>query len=438
MRRMHARLGSLFAVGALICAGAASSSAQTENVIHRFTRTTTDGGTPASGLIADMTGNLYGTTAWGGAFDQGTVFKLSPPAVAGGAWTQTILYSFTGGTDGARPQGQLVFDKTGNLYGTTVYGGDPDLGEGVVFELSPPAISGDAWTETVLWAFGSGIGMDGAFATGNLVFDASGNLYGATSGGGAASIDCGESNCGTVFQLKPPTTPGGAWTESDIYNFFSVGTTDGISPTGILLNAGGVLYGTTNGGGTSGLGTMFKLTPPATSGGSWTEKVLFSFSGGTSGSFPTSVVQGKKGVLYGATSFGGTSNLGTVFALNPPTPGTGWTESVLYNFAGGAGDGALPGAGLAIDAAGNLYGTTTAGGSTACGRSNGCGTVFELKPPAISGGAWTESVLHSFTGGRDGFLPSFSPVLQQRGLLFGTTLGGGTTADYGVVYRVMP
>jgi len=236
------RIAGLFVSAVFGYASIAVGAAQTENVIHRFTRSTSDGGIPGAGFIADKSGNLYGTTVRSGAFDQGTVFELSPPTVSGGSWTQTILYSFTGGTDGASPQGQLTFDAAGNLFGTAFYGGNPDFGTGVVFELSP-STSGGSWTQTVLWAFDSGTGVDGSNPTSNLVFDTQGYLYGVTAEGGAGSIYCGEEGCGTVFQLRPPTTPGGPWTESDIYNFFSVGTTDGFGPTGILLGAGACCTG---------------------------------------------------------------------------------------------------------------------------------------------------------------------------------------------------
>ena len=419
----------------IVAATVSSAAAQSESVIHRFTRTTTDGGIPGAGLIADKKGNLYGSTVRGGAYDQGTVFQLAPPAAAGGSWTQTILYSFSGGTDGADP-GSLIFDAAGNLYGNAFYGGDPDYGSGVIFELSPPASSGGAWTQKVLYAFDSGSGMDGANPVGNLVFDAAGNLYGGTAGGGAGSIYCGESGCGVVFQLKPPAISGGSWTESVIYEFFTTGTTDGFGPSGVLLGPGGVLYGTTAYGGAAGVGTFFKLTPPLSSG-MWAEKILYNFTG-TSGNsrFPNALTAGKKGILYGTAGFGGSANDGTVFQLMPPTAGGTWTESVLYSFTGGS-DGAAPPAGVVLDPAGNLFGTTSRGGTVPCAGA-GCGTVYELSPPATSGGSWTETTLHDFAGGRDGFAPSAGNLLYTKGVLFGTTEGGGTTSNYGTVYRIVP
>ena len=198
-----------------------------------------------------------------------------------------------------------------------------------------------------------------------------------------------------------------------------------------------MLYGTTGYGGSNGVGTFFKLMPPATSGGTWTEKILYNFVGGNSGSFPTPLVQGRHGVFDGATAFGGTQILGTIFVLNPPTSTSGWTESVLYNFVGGS-SGSGPGAPLALDGSGSLYGTTINGGSNACGRSGGCGTVFKLSPPATSGSSWTQSVLDAFTGGHDGYSPGPGGLLLQRGLLFGTTEGGGTIGSYGTAYRIVP
>jgi uncharacterized repeat protein (TIGR03803 family) len=416
--------------------GVSPARAQSENVIHRFTRTTTDGGIPGAALIADKKGNLYGTTVRGGAYDQGTVFQLVPPTVAGARWTQTILYNFAGFTDGGDPE-NLIFDAAGNLYGNAFYGGDPDYGTGVVFKLSPPATSGGTWTESVLHAFNSSGGMDGSNPSGNLIFDAEGNLYGVTAGGGAGSIYCGEPGCGVVFELKPPSVSGGSWTEAVIYEFFTSGTIDGFSPNGVLLGPGGVVFGTTSYGGTQGLGTFFKLTPPLSSGSAWLERVLYNFGGtGADGRFPSALTAGKKGILYGTTGLGGSAGNGTVFELTPPTSGGIWTESVLYNFSGGS-DGAGPAASVELDSAGNLYGTTTRGGSSPCAGA-GCGTVYELIPPATSGDAWTETTLHDFSGGHDGQTPGGGNLLYTKGVLFGTTEGGGTPSSYGTVYRIVP
>jgi hypothetical protein len=266
-------------VAAFVLAFSPLASAQIETVIHRFSGS--DGQLPLSALIADKLGNVYGTTAQGGAFGWGAVYELSPPAAPGAHWTETTLYSFTGGNDGAGP-GPLVFDKAGNLYGATSGGGvhaTETLG-GVVFKLSPPTPSGGSWTETVLYSF-PGSPTDAGNPAGPLVFDEAGNLDGVTSAGGTQSgLICGSAACGTVYQLRPPSVSGGAWTETVLYNFLSSGATDGFAPsTGVIVGPSGVLYGTTPNGGTVGLGTFFKVTPPTHSGASWGESIVYRIKG---------------------------------------------------------------------------------------------------------------------------------------------------------------
>ena len=158
---------------------------------------TGDGNGPAAGLISDATGALYGTTANGGANGYGTVFKLTPPAVAGGPWTETVLYSFTGGSDGGSPKASLIFDESGALYSTTTVGGLN--GQGTVFKLTPPGVPDGAWTETVLYSF-AGLDVGTSPSGAGLIFDSSGALYGTTSTGGANGF-------GTVFKLAPPARP---------------------------------------------------------------------------------------------------------------------------------------------------------------------------------------------------------------------------------------
>src|ERR1039458_2304305 len=260
---------------------------------------------------------------------------------------ETVLHSFhNNGTDGFGPYyAGLIFDAAGNLYGTTLYGGSyggaPGTG-GTVFELTPAA--GGGWTEKVLYSFGNVADADGANPFAGLVFDAAGNLYGTTYAGGTYRN-------GTVFELTPAA--GGGWTEKVLHNFNNNGT-DGATPlAGLILDAVGNLYGTTQVGGTYNYGTVFELTPVA--GGGWTEKVLHTFNG-TDGFEPSAgLIFDAAGNLYGTA--------GVVFELTP-VAGGGWTEQVLNNGAG-------PG-GLIFDAAGNLYGTTLEGGTY------GLGTVFEL------------------------------------------------------------
>ena len=267
----------------------------------------------------------------------------------------------------------------------------------------------------MLHSFGNG--TDGRGPVGGLIFDAAGNLYGMTIQGG--TYCSGSGGCGTVFELTPAA--GGSWTEQVLYSFCPQGlpcTTDGYYPrAGLIFDGAGNLYGTTDNGGTYHDGTVFELTPAA--GGTWTEKVLHNFNlNGTDGALPLgSLILDAAGNLYGTTSNGGTyTSRGTVFELTP-TAGGGWTETVLHSFGNGT-DGVTPEAGLIFDAAGNLYGTTT-GGGTYYG-----GTVFELTPAA--GGGWTEQVLHSFGSGTDGAYADTGLIFDAAGNLYGTTDDGGT------------
>ena len=276
------------------------------------------------------------------------------------------------GVRGFAPAGALILDAAGNLYGTTYSGGAS--GVGTVFELTPN-LDG-SWTESVLHSFN---GADGADPYSGLIFDAAGNLYGTTVGGGGY-------NAGTVFKLAPNLD--GSWTESVLH---SLNGTDGAHPySGLIFDAAGNLYGTTWVGGAFGHGTVFELT--ANGDGSWTESVLHAFNG-TDGAHPYSgLIFDAAGNLYGTTYYGGgVCGCGTVFKLTPNGDGS-WTESVLHAFTIGSGDGNRPRAGLIFDAAGNLYGTTENGGGTLRG------TVFKLTPNGD--GSWTESVLHLFRSRR--------------------------------------
>ncbi len=245
----------------------------TENILHAFKgEPYKDGDTPAGGLIIDDAGNLYGTTAYGGAgpclllgglVGCGTVFELSPPAQKGGAWTYTILYSFQGNKDGQYPQGNLIFDGHGNLYGATQFGGGRGYNNcnqyygycGTIFELSPPKQRGGNWTENVLYSFkgvDKGAVGDGADPNGGLIFDSRGVIYGTTYFGGRTQGECNDGTagrgCGTVFKLEPPTKKGGAWTESQLYKFKS-GRDGKLPAAGLIFDNGGNLYGTASSSG---------------------------------------------------------------------------------------------------------------------------------------------------------------------------------------------
>ena len=323
-----------------------------------------------------------------------------------------MLYSFTGTTgDGLTPMSGLIFDDSGNLYGTTSNGGNPACFNyypcGTVFELSP-SVNG-TWKETVIHTFGGG---DGNVPFASLIFDKEGNLYGTTLGGGSASS-------GTVFKLMPGSR---GWTESVLYSF---GTDAGNPYASLVFDKEGNLYGTTP-------WNVFKLTNGSNG---WTETVLYAFSVSDGYNSRAPVIFDKEGSLYGTTLEGGIYSAGTVFKLTPGSGGV-WTATVLHNFIGVNGDGAYPEAGLVFDNLGNLYGTTTVGGINggAC-NGLGCGTAFQLKPSA--GGQWDERILHRFTGDVDGGQPYASFMLDAAGNLYGTTSSGGT-ADQGTVFEIKP
>jgi uncharacterized repeat protein (TIGR03803 family) len=393
----------------LLFLGRAIASAPSERVIYSF-QGGTDGTNPSTALVADRAGNLFGTTTEGGSGKCtggcGTVFELKP--APGGSWTETVLYSFQGGDDGAAPAAGLVFDRAGNLYGTTI-GGGPSL-DGTVFQLMR---SGGSWKETVLHRF---TGSDGAYPVDSLILDDAGNLYGTTVFGGRF-------NDGTVFQL----THSGTWTEAVLYHFTR--GNDGLDPeAGLSLDQRGALYGTTI------AGNVFKLTPPASGATKWSLKVLYTFDGGVNGGQLSAgtLLAGKNGVLYGTQKFGGgPANAGAVYQLTPPaTHGGPWTETTLYRFTGEA-DGAYPLAGVIADSAGNLLGTTTGNG-----RANQ-GTVFQLTPPATPDAAWTETTLHTFSGGADGSGPGANLIFGKGGALYSTTAGGGSSGK-GTIFRIVP
>jgi uncharacterized repeat protein (TIGR03803 family) len=440
------RVAMCVTIAMVLVAAGQSVSAQTESAVFKL-QGAADGGDPEGGVIADSAGNLYGTSTTGGSGTFGTVFEVSPPA-AGGAWTETTLHSFTGAPDGFWPIGPLTMDKAGNLYGTTAYGG---LGEpynyGIVFELSPPTVAGDPWTETILYTFQGP--PDGKTPNGGLVLDSAGNLYGTTVYGGA----CG---WGTVFEVSPPAAPGGSWTEKVLYSFRYTCNNktynDAATPSaGLVMGSGGILYGTTYNGGTTYDGTVFKLTPPAAGHTTWTEKVLYTFTGGSDGAKPTGSLVLYKNNLYGTANYGansacnyGIAGCGTIFELSPPSVAGGtWTETTLYSFAGGT-DGANPEWSVLFDKQGNLYTSSGSGGNTGCGNV-GCGAVIKLAPPASGGSAWTETTLYDFTGRGDGGGNPSGLVIGEFNRMYGTTyVGGDPTCSYygnsgcGVVFKIVP
>ena len=366
---------------AVAFSGNIPAQAQTLTTILSFTGANGDGEYPFpyGHLPFDNNGVLYGTTAGGGTAYNGTVYQLVPGQ--GGAWTENVLYRFAGGADGRQPGMGMVFDQVGNLYGTTQYGGNTQA-----------------------------------------------------CGGG----------CGTIFKLSPPAQPGGQWTHTVLYTF--QGSFDGQYPGEVVFGANGALYGTTTSGGTPGVlchtnqrikygcGTVFQLTPPSGGSGAWTKTVLYTFPGFKGdGTGPGSEITfDSQGNLYGVTG-GGTKAYGTVFQLTPPNGTGSWKETVLHDFTGGS-DGGNPGGTVVVGAIGVLYGT-----GSYSGVANTSGVVFQLTQ---SGGAWTETVLHTFPGfSGDGTTPSSTLAIDQSGNLYGTTIFGGSTACYlgcGTIFKLAP
>jgi uncharacterized repeat protein (TIGR03803 family) len=399
------RLLLLLTLAMLTC----NAFGQNLTILHSFGSIRNDGAAPGSGVIIDQNGNLFGTTGVTGSKFNGIVFELSPPA-QGEPWTETIIHRFHGTPDGRSPLDRPVMTANGALAGTTSRGGVDDLGiaysftppvnggtwtrriihsfgtvpndavnpelgllpaaeglygvdqggannTGAFYLLTPPA-RGGMWTQHILYSFGPIQSGDAAFPGGELVGDVNGNFYGVSAQGGA-------NNLGAVYEISPPVTQGGAWTETVIFSFNG---TDGTLPEGpLLLGPNGVLYGTAEGGGDNGAGLVFELDPPSGAGNPWTEAILHTFGGGTDGDSPaTGVIAGTNGRLLGTAG-------GTVFMLNPPqSVGDPWTETILHSFS--LQDGFIISSPLTLSN-NALYGTTAQGGTF------GKGTVFQLTLP---------------------------------------------------------
>jgi uncharacterized repeat protein (TIGR03803 family) len=343
----------------------------------------------------DSKGNLYGPHPNGGTNRVGTVFEIT--------WTgaYSVVWNFGGTGDGRNPTAALIVDSLGNLYGTAEYGGAH--GNGCVFKLSK---SGSVWSEKLLYSFNTASTPDGRHPTGRLRLDSSGHFYGTT-------LEGGTHNLGTVFKLS---FSGMAWSEAKLHDF-NGGATDGSGPlTGLVMDSNGFLYGTTYNGGAHNRGVVFKLNNDGTSFG-----VMHSFGAIGDGTFPRGELVLHGGNIYGTAAGGGMHGYGEVFKIN-----ANGFYSQIHAFGQGT-DGIQPYAGLIVDAAGNLYGTTSGGG----GFCN-CGTVFEL-----ANGTWSESILYSFAGfgHADGQQPECKLVMDAIGHIYGTTIGGGAS-NVGVVFRV--
>jgi uncharacterized repeat protein (TIGR03803 family) len=401
-----ALMSTLVAIAAILMP--ASSYAENKlKLLHTFLDNPAE--KPQSGLVSDAAGNLYGVTSFSspdscGNNGCGAAFKLTPGS--GGKWSYSVIHRFTI-LGGSHPNGSLIFDSEGNLYGVTEYGGRHSYG--VVFELSP---SGGRWKEKVLYNFGRN-SVDLENPVGALTFDERGNLYGATQHGGGDQ--------GGVFELQ---LSGGKWKEVVLYQF--TGGLDGGSPSGKLVwDLAGNLCGTASAGGMGGDGVVFELTR----GG--IETVLHSFTG-SDGKLPVGgLIVDPEGNMYGTAEVGGNnscnggSGCGTVFELMPSTKG--WSLKVLHVF--NDLDGRLPVGALVLDPNGNLYGTTPTGGKWIYN-----GVLFKL---SRTGNHWTETVLYSFGVFKDGVSPDAELIFNQQGALYGTATGGGVRRA-GTVFRFMP
>jgi uncharacterized repeat protein (TIGR03803 family) len=418
---------SLLALSAI--AAHRADAAWKQTTIFTFTGAST-GTQPQAGLIFDAKGNLYGTASAGGNSNAGVVFKLTPPAKAGAPWTQTIIYAFapSGKTkDAAVPFSALVFDKAGNLYGTTYFGLDGTNGCGTIFKLAPPATPTGAWTESVLYAWAPcGIGATPVQPSG-LAIDNAGNLYGTIKQNTA-------SGPGLAFRLSPPTKPGGTWAYKPLAAFSNAKT--GTSPIGgVVGDVAGNLYGVTQTGGNShGDGLVYRLAPPTSATGAWSETVLLQF-GGLDGDYPLSgLTLDSSGNIFGTTGNGGTAQNGNVFKLSKPASGkTVWPETVLFGAFTSA-TGLYPASPPVFDKAGDIYAIAGNGGSATC--KYGCGTAFRLAPPAAGASGWTLGVISSFTKAKGGY-PTGSLVLDAAGNVYGTTSAGGADKQ-GTVFELTP
>jgi uncharacterized repeat protein (TIGR03803 family) len=384
-----------------------------------------DGASPAwVTLQADEKGALYGTTALGGGGGSGTVFKLTPPGPGKSQWSETTLYSFSGGADGGTPTAGLARDYSGALYGVTTVGGA--AGQGVAYKLTPPVPPSTQWSYAKIFDFVASMGAN-TYTAPSL--DGAGALVGVAANGGA-------SGGGTIYKLTPPASSGGQWTGVALYNFASGADSGNLYAT-LVVDTSGAIYGTSLLGGSAGYGAVLKLTPPdancaPVAPNLWCKTVLHDF-GGSDGAKPMSglTMDKSSGLLYGTTLQGGANNKGVVFSLTPPVPpSTQWLETVLYSFTGGQDDSA-PDVPLTL-MGGALYGATS-------GR-NGYGTLFELAPPAAPTMHWTENVLYRFTGGSDGGFPggglTFNAFRFGAGLAIYGVAGAGGASNFGTVFSL--
>lgn len=458
MRFCKSRAAAILAI-----LGAAVAEGATENTLFRLKPwprqgEVQPGANPTGGLLRDNAGALYGATSSGAAYYHGAIFKLTPPARGNTGWTMSVLYSFTGGQDGSSPNGDLIMDADGAIYGTAARGGSW-LNQGLVFKLTPPARTGGQWTYGVIhWFYHDYVNKeaDGANPHGGLIMDRFGNLFGTTGQGGLTQR-IGE-DYGTVFVMSPADAAKTRWYYKVIYRF--LGGADGATPLDALaMDTNGNLYGTTVYGGTGpcqtmkivaavpanfGCGTIFRLSPPAYAGGNWTKTTLHHFDGGAGGASPLGRPLIAFGALIGAAYKGGTGNCqdglgtwtgcGVIYSLAPPANGGAWVKSVLLNF--NVNNGYHPQGGLTADRYA-LYGTASESAPSAYGVP-GDGLVFQLTPPAAGQRFWTQTILHTFDVRDSGSTPVGDLIMGSNGRLYGVTNSGGgeSMGGSGTVYEI--
>ncbi len=418
LKKTLSRLTSPFAL--ILLVAVAPFAVTQETIIHHFFAGANNGSLPGGGLAVDGNGTLYGVTEEGGDISCpyhtrgcGIVYRLTPPVEGSSGWNFTILYSFTGLSDGGVPLGNLFVDSAaGVLYGTTDLGGNAN--GGVVYSLT----LGNPGTETVLYNFQ---GPEGSGPAAGVTLH-NGALYGTTANGTPQHL-------GSLYRLVPT---GSAWQEQTLY-IFGDESSNGQSLSTPVFDSSGNLYGTTVGDLNGG--TVYKASPPSAGGTTWTFSTIYVFKNSADGTGPGPYLNiDASGALYGSVGEGPDGH-GAVFKLTPPSSGTGpWTYSLLYSFTDGQ-DGGGPNSGFVFDSQGNLYGTTAEGGNSLC-SGVGCGVVFELTPPSSPDGAWTEKTLYAFTGNSDGAQPEYNLALQG-GNLYGVTSFGDLN-NSGIAFQVKP
>jgi len=425
-RVVLSRVWAMALVGLIAAMLPHSSQAQTYTVIHNFAGGP-DGNEPAYGMTIDSTGTLYGSTFEGDA-GTGTIYSLK---THNGVWQLSPLYVFTGGPNspGAVPYAGVVFGTNGALYGTTGYGGQGSCatwggttGCGTVFELQPHV--NRCVNATCYWIETALYDFNGTTAGATPygarpIFDSHGNLYGTTFSGGGGNCSAG---CGLVYELMPSN---GSWTEKVLYTFTGSGG-DGSYPwSGVIFDQAGNLYGTTEFGGAYGYGTVYELSPI---GSGWTEKILYSFQGQQDGSYPFSgLLLDAAGNLYGATTGAGPGSGGTVYELTPN--GSNWSFQTIASFTREPGELAGgPVANMIMDSSGNIFGATYGDGAF------GVGEIFKL---TNTGNGWTTTDLYDFDGDLNGLLPRSNLVMDVNGNLYGMAASGGAHG-MGVVFELTP